>query len=283
MPMVSAFRRMVIAVLAAGGVVTASAVASPLEDAQRLFYSGDYDRAASLALAERLAGGDTLAASEVRTSALHFALRRALGRPGGVRDRSAGHRERAWSACARCEELLSEFLQELALGRAAARARLAQTPGDPEALFYLGKLNLNYVWLQAGTLGRRAGWSEYWEARRSLDAALAIDPGYVRARVARALIDYVVDTRVPRGFRWLLGGGDRRRGLQTVQDAALAEAPPLVQAEALFALWDLQVRERHVEDAVATARTLARAFPANRELAQFLARHDRQTDTVSSK
>jgi len=274
MPMVSAFRLMVIAVLAWGAPLSLATAASPLDEAQRLFYSGEYDAAAALALAERAADGDILAASEVRTSALHFAIRRALGPLGG---RPGENRERAWKACTRCQDLLSEFLHELNLGRAAARAALARTPKDAEALFYLGKLNLSYVWLQAGTLGRRAGWSEYWEARRSLDAALAIDPGHVRARVARALIDYIVDTRVPRGFRWLLGGGDRKRGLQTVQDATLAYAPPLVQAEALFALWDLQVRERHLADAIVTARALVREFPTNRELAKFLSTHDLQS------
>jgi len=275
--MVSVFRPVLIVVLACGTPLSTAAAASPLDEAQRLFYSGEYDAAAALALAERLADGDLVAAAEIRTSALHFAIRRALGPLDRAKGKSADVRERAWKACTRCQDLLSEFLNELNLGRAAARATLARSPKDAEALFYLGKLNLNYVWLQAGTLGRRAGWSEYWEARRSLDAALAVEPDHVRARVARALIDYVVDTRVPRGFRWVLGGGDRKRGMQTVRDATLTDAPPMVQAEALFALWDLQVRERHLADAIATARTLAREFPANRELATFLSTHDLQS------
>jgi hypothetical protein len=74
-----------------------------------------------------------------------------------------------------------------------------------------------------------------------------------------------------------LGGGDRARGLQAVQNATLTTAPPLVQAEAMFALWDLQVRERHLTDAIETARVLAREFPANRELGKFLATHDLQS------
>ncbi|MBI2185812.1 MAG: hypothetical protein HYU37_01670 [Acidobacteria bacterium] len=273
----SAFRPVVIVVLACGTVLPATATASPLHEAQRLFYSGAYDEAAALALAERLANPDNLAASELRTSALHFAIRRALGALDTARAGAGDNRERAWKACTRCRDLLSEFLGELHLGRAAARARLAQTPADAEALFFLGKLNLNYVWLQLGTLVRRTGWGEYWEARRSLDAALALDPEHVRARVARALIDYIVDTRVPRGVRWVLGGGDRKRGLQTVQDATVADAAPFVQAEAMFALWDLQVRERHLADAVVTARALARDFPENRDLAKFLSTHDLQS------
>jgi hypothetical protein len=41
-----------------------------------------------------------------------------------------------------------------------------------------------------------------------------------------------------------------------------------VQTEARFALWDMQVREREVPGAVATARLLARDFPENRSHAR---------------
>lgn len=274
--------RVIVAAAVVGGGPAAARAAAPdaaeiLDQAHRLFYSGEYEEAAALALAVRVGNRGDLAASELRTSALHFAIRRALGPLDGARGKPADNRERAWKACTRCQDLLAELLSELHLGRTEARARLTQSPADAEALFFLGKLNLNYVWFQLGTLGRRTGWNEYWEARRSLDAALAINPGHVRARVARAFMDYIVDTRVPRGFRWILGGGDRKRGLSVVQDAALANAPPLVQAEALFALWDLQVRERHVADAIITARALARDFPANREVAKFLTTHDLQS------
>jgi hypothetical protein len=34
----------------------------------------------------------------------------------------------------------------------------------------------------------------------------------LRARVARAWIDYIVDTRMPLGTRWLLGGGNKNAG-----------------------------------------------------------------------
>jgi hypothetical protein len=41
----------------------------------------------------------------------------------------------------------------------------------------------------------------------------------------------------------------------------------------MFALWDMQVREREVPGAVATARMLARDFPEKRELRRFLTIH----------
>ena len=147
--------------------------------------------------------------------------------------------------------------------------------GECEAISFLGKLDLNYVWLHAGTLGRRTGWSEYWEARKSLDAVLKQNPSHVRACVARAWIDYIVDTRLPRGTRWMFGGGDKKRGLRAVEEAARLESEPYAQAEARFALWDMQMRERHIVDAVETARGLSRQFPENRELVKFLNNDER--------
>lgn len=270
----------VMTAVAGAGTLTGAAAAAPaqttagsphaaLEEAQRLYYSGQYDAASALALAVRIADSGNLAAFELRSSGLHFQIKRALG--------LLEDRDRAWKSCTSCPELMSAFLTETNLGRGEARSRLKRNPDDIEALFFLGKLDLNYVWLHLGTLGRRTGWSEYWEARKSLDAVLRMEPGHVRARVARGLIDYIVDTKVPRGVRWVLGGGNKKRGLQVVRDATLADAPPFVQAEAMFALWDMQIRERNVGDAIVTARALARGFPENRELARFLYTHDLQS------
>ena len=245
-----------------------------LDEAHRLFYSGHYEEAASLAFDARTANPESLSASEVRTSALHFQMRRALGEPK--------NRETAWKQCAACQELMPVFMAELAAGQAMARARLQKNPADEEAMFFLGKLDLNYVWLQLGTVGRKTGWSEYWEARKSLDAVLKHNPGHVRAQVARAWIDYIVDTKLPRGTKWMLGGGDRKKGLQTVQEAARSAVDPFVQAEAMFGLWDMQVRERKMADAVVTARALMEDFPENEELAKFLAVHDTRANFTNA-
>jgi hypothetical protein len=245
-----------------------------LDEAQRLFYNGRYEDAAALALDIRTQNPDSLAAAELRTSALHFQIRRALGDPT--------NRDVAWKQCPTCQELLPVFMAELAAGQAIARARLQKNAADEEALFFLGKLDLNYVWLQLGTIGRKTGWSEYWEARKSLDAVLKRNPEHTRARVARAWIDYIVDTKLPRGTRWMLGGGNKKKGLMTVQQAAHSAAEPFVQAEAMFGLWDMQVRERQIAEAVLTARALAREFPENQELARFLARHDSRENLASA-
>ena len=237
-----------------------------LADAQSLFYNARYDAAAALALAlcssqpEDLAAD--LAAYELRTSALLFQLKRALGgRPD---------KEKTFKLCVACPALMAAFLSDTARGQALARARLRTNPGDEAALFFLGKIDLNYVWLQLGTLGRKTGWDQYWEARKSLDAVLKRNPQHVRARVARAWIDYIVDTRMPRGTRWLLGGGSKKRALIAVREAASTETDFFIHAEAEFALWDLQVRERNLTEATATARRLVRDFPENRQLLDFL-------------
>ena len=82
--------------------------------------------------------------------------------------------------------------------------------------------------------------------------------------------DYIVDTKMPRGTRWLLGGGNKKRGLATVREAAAAEAPFFARTEARFALWDMLVRERMIGEAVVAARDLARDFPDNAELQRFV-------------
>jgi tetratricopeptide (TPR) repeat protein len=236
-----------------------------ITDAQSAFYNARYEHAAALALALRTANPEDLTAYELRGSALHFQVKNALG--------SDRDRRNAIKDCAPCAAWMTAFMDETTRGQQAARKRLAVNPRDEEALFFLGKINLNYVWLQLGTMGRKTGWDEYWEARKSLDAVLKANPGHVRARVARAWIDYIVDTRMPRGTRWMLGGGNRKRALTMLGDAVKADAEFYVHVEAEFSLWDMLVRERSFDEAIALAQKLLRDFPENRDLIGFLAAH----------
>jgi hypothetical protein len=242
-----------------------AAAESALDAAQRLFYNGRYEAAADLMRAPCASEPDAMAACELRSAAIHFQIKRALG--------EAPDKAKAWKACDACPALLTAFQTANVTGLAKARARLAAHPNEESTLFLLSKLGLNHVWLHLGTLGRRTGWNEYWEARKTLDRILAQNPSHVRARVARAWIDYIVDTKMPRGTRWLLGGGNKKKGLLAVREAANAEADFFALTEARFAMWDMQVRERNLREAVATARMLARDFPDNVELTRFLETH----------
>jgi len=233
-----------------------------LSDAQRLFYNARYEAAAALALDLRASDTQDLPNDESRSSALLFQLKGLLeGRPDN---------EKALKNCATCPQLIAAFVADIRHGQALARTTLRSTPRDEAALFFLGKLDLNYVWLQLGPLRRKTGWDEYWEARQSLDAVLAHNPRHVRARVARAWIDYIVDTKMPWGTRWLLGGGNRKQALIDIREAAQMESDFFSHAEAEFALWDMAVRERDMAHATDVARRLAHDFPDNRELAAFL-------------
>ena len=238
-------------------------VGPTLADAQREFYNARYEAAANLALAVQSSDTQALAAYEIRTSALHFQLRDALG--------VHTDKGKAFKQCAVCPALLKAFLTDITRGQELARQRLLTEPGNDDALFFLGKLNLNYVWLQLETLGRKTGWSEYWEARESLDAALEANPRHTRARVARAWIDYIVGTKMARGSRWVLGGGSKQRAFKGAREAAsAAESEFFVRAEAEFALWEMLVRDRNLTEATPLAQKLARDFPENRKLVNFL-------------
>jgi len=176
-------------------------------DAQGLFYNARYAEAADLALALRDSETHDLANDELRTSALLFQLKALLEIPGS----KEGNKKNALTGCTTCPALMEAFFADVRHGQALARETLRTSPGDEVALFYLGKLDLNYVWLQLGPLRKKTGWDEYWEARHSLDAVLKANPQHVRAIVSRAWIDYIVDTRMPWGTRWILGGGSRQK------------------------------------------------------------------------
>jgi hypothetical protein len=247
-----------------------------LEQAQRSFYNGDYDRAAALTRVLCEDRPDDLDACELRTASLLFQIKKALGETA-ERDKTI-----AWDRCAVCPALISAFSAETARSQTFARARLTTHPDDQDTLFFLGKVDLNYVWLQLGTLGRKTGWDEYWEARRSLDSVIRMNPVHVRARVARAWVDYIVGSTVPRGVRWILGGGNKKRGLLAVRQVAESAGGEFFdRVEAMFAFWDMQVRERDITGAVATARLLSRDFAENPELRRFLAIHDSTARTMT--
>jgi tetratricopeptide (TPR) repeat protein len=235
------------------------------KQAQHLFYNGRYQAAAALALELRDPAGQDLATYELRTSALLFQLKRLL--------ENQPDKDAAFKACESCPALLADFLRDTASGQSLARAKLKIAPDD-ETLFFLGKLDLNYVWLHLDPLGKRTGWDEYWEARRSLDTVLEHNPRHVRAQVARAWIDYIVDTKMPRGTRWIMGGGSKDRALVAVRQAATTDTDLFGHAEAMFALWEMEVREKRIGEAVEAARSLAHDFPENHQIDRFLQKHD---------
>jgi tetratricopeptide (TPR) repeat protein len=264
----AAGRRQGLRVLLLASLVATSAAyaradsAISLESAQRLFYSSKFPAAADQALQLITLAPTDLAAFELRTSALHFQIRRVSG--------TGKDRKAAMAACHACPSLVEVFFAEFARGRAAARQRLAEVPDDEQAMYYLAKMNTTYLFLQLSTLGRRTGWNEYWEAKRLLEQVLEKNPDHLRAQVARAWMDYIVGTRVPWVTRWVMGGGNRERALRSMQQAAAAPSDFFSEVEADFGLWEMLVREGKRDQALPVARELLARFPENQELARFV-------------
>jgi hypothetical protein len=243
-----------------------TSVPTALELAQQTYYNGNYLDAAEQTLAIRTAHPGHLAARELRTSAMLFQIKRLVGE-------DTPDRKRALASCAECPALIEAFREDVDAGRSESRRRLAADAGDLEALFYLGKLNLNYVWLHLGPLNRRTGWSEYREARRSVERVLELEPQHVRARVAHAWVEYIVDTKVMFGLQWMLGGGNRKRALDSVRQATSSKGAFYDLVEARFAHWEMLAREKQFGQAVDVARNLLRDFPQNKELTKFVELH----------
>ena len=131
-------------------------------DAQSHFYNARYEAAAALTLALRGSQPQDLANDELRTSALLFQLKGLLEQPADKHsNRKEADKKEALRMCVPCPTLIAAFMADIEHGKALARGRLEANSGDDEALFFLGKLNLNYVWLQLGPLGRKTGWDEY--------------------------------------------------------------------------------------------------------------------------
>ena len=255
----------IVAHLAAAGQAGAQPPESPeLKLARQHYFSGRYTDAADVTAPLTTSGPEALAAYELRTSALHFELKRQLG--------DAPNKGKALKQCAVCQPLIDAFMKDLNAGKVLARSVLKTQPENEWALFYLGKLDLNYVWLQLSTLGKRTGWSEFWNARHSMEAVLKAHPNNIRARVAYAWIEYIVDTRVPFGLGWTLGGGDKKKALKAITEAVSAVKDPYEKAEAEFALWEMLVRDKRPADALTVAKRLVVDFPENKELQRFVAK-----------
>jgi hypothetical protein len=237
--------------------------AATADDAYRLFYASRFEESAAAAAELIAANPGDLIAWEIRTSALHFQLKRLVG--------EGKDKKGAFARCADCPKLLSTFIEDVNRGRAAARARLATAPMDDEASFLLGKMDLSYLWLQLATLDRKTGWDEYWEAKHLLDAVIQKYPTHVRARVARAWMDYIVGTRVPWGTRWVMGGGSKSRGLKMVREAAQTPADFYTRVEAQFGLWEMLTRDGKRDEALVVAKELLVTFPDNKDLVRFVA------------
>ena len=60
---------------------------------------------------------------------------------------------------------------------------------------------------------------------------------------------------MPWGTRWVLGGGNKKKGLAAVREAAAMATDEFSHAEAEFALWDMLLRDKNIPEATEVAQT----------------------------
>ena len=102
-----------------------------LSAAQTQFYNGRYAEAAAATADLCKAAVEALPACELRSSAILFQIRRAIG--------EAPDKDKAFKQCAVCDGLFTTFITEIRQAQGVARAHLKTNPGDEQALFFLGK------------------------------------------------------------------------------------------------------------------------------------------------
>ncbi|MBA3271017.1 MAG: DUF3808 domain-containing protein, partial [Acidobacteria bacterium] len=99
------------------------------------------------------------------------------------------------------------------------------------------------------------------------EAVLALDPSRKDARLIVGTYRYVVSA-LSLPIRWMAYvagfGGDKRRGLQMIEEAAAY--PSLTQTDAKFALLLLYNREKQFDAAMRVAVELQKRYPKNRQL-----------------
>jgi hypothetical protein len=69
----------------------------------------------------------------------------------------------------------------------------------------------------------------------------------------------------------MFGGGDRKKALLHMREAAGMKADSFAEAEASFGLWEMLVREQMPGEALTVAQRLIRDFPENTQLQRYIA------------
>ena len=111
------------------------ATSSALHAAQMMFYNGRYADAAAAAADLCHSTVEALPACELKTASIHFQIRRAIG--------DAPDKGKAFTQCAECGAWFATFVKDIRQAQGVARTHLKAKPDDEEALFFLGKMDLN--------------------------------------------------------------------------------------------------------------------------------------------
>jgi len=158
-----------------------------------------------------------------------------------------------------------QFSKALDRAMELANARIAKDPKDTRALYALGvsygmRANYNAVvrkaWLDA--------LHDVQAARKLHGQVVAIDPGYVDARLIEGLHDYIIGS-LPLGWKFLGGiagfHGDRARGIRTLK--LVTEQGTVDRIDAGMLLAGIYRREKKPAEAIPVLNSLIPRAPRN--------------------
>ena len=166
-------------------------------------------------------------------------------------------------------DVAGAFNRHLASAIQRAEARVAQRPGDPQALYELSSalgLQASFAATVEGRMRRAFGSAR--GAYRTAERAAALAPNAPEPKLILGTYRYVVaGLNLPARVVAYMAGmeGDRARGLRLIEDAAAGTGSD-VQTEARFALVLLYNREKRWDDALRVLADLRAAYPRNRLL-----------------
>ena len=162
-------------------------------------------------------------------------------------------------------EVQREFTNEIREAMTLAAERLRADPRDREALYSLGvsrglRANYNFLVRREWVAALR----DATEARKLHRRAFEADPSFVDARLVEGLHDYVVGS-LPFAYKALgfLAGftGDRKRGIQTLEEVAAKGVRNRLDAQVLLA--GIYRREKQPATAIPLLAAMAGKFPRN--------------------
>ena len=168
---------------------------------------------------------------------------------------------------------VEEFRKWTRRAKQLSQARLRQNPRDVEALYFLGAaegLEAAYAAAveQKYMTALRTGSDAVDHHRKVLE----LSPQFIDAKLTIGLQDYVIGS-LPLPVKMLAGTfgvrGSKKRGLNELEQ--VARDGHWGRDVARFLLVDLYKREKHWDDAIATARDLSARYPRNYLFKQQLA------------
>lgn len=156
-----------------------------------------------------------------------------------------------------------EELSEKAIG--ICDARLKRSPNDVDALYARGVsrgLKLTYIGLV-----EKSFWASLRNAigsRNDHDKVLELDPGYTDAKLVVGVHNYIIGS-MPLAARIMAGvvgiHGDKKKGIQYLQEVAATSAETRVDARVALALF--LRREAQYKEALAVMKELSAQYPRN--------------------